>query len=163
MKNDGEFGKNFADLLENVKAKLGLLTGLKFISAVACADCYCKRVNARSCNEIVNLLGLCVGCVLIGNINVILNTCKLTKLALNNNAVSVSIVNNLFGYFNIFFIGEMRAVNHNGSKAAVNASLAGLKIGAVVKVQSNGKTRCFNSSLNKLNEISVVSISSCAL
>ena len=107
VKNNREVGKNLADLLKNVKAKLGFLTGLEFVCAVACPDSDCKRVNACLCYKVINLAGMCVRCVLIRNINIILNACELAELTLNNNAVCVSLLNNLFGKSNVLIIGEM--------------------------------------------------------
>ena len=104
MKNDWEAGKLLANLLKNIKTKLRLLAGLKFVCAVACTDSDCKRVTACSCGKIVNLLRLCIGGVFSVNLNIVLNAGKGAKLALNNNAVSVSVFNKLFGKGNILFV-----------------------------------------------------------
>ena len=112
MENYWEAGKLFGNLFKNVKAKLGLLTGLELVCAVAGADCDCERVNAGAGYEIVNLIRVGEAGLVLGNINIVLNSGKLTKLTLNNNAVGVSIINNLFGQGNVLLIGKMGAVNH---------------------------------------------------
>ena len=163
MKNDGEAGKSLADFFKNIETKLGLLTGLELISAVACADSDCKRVNACSLNEILNLFGLCVALVAFFNNNVILNAGKCAELALNNYAVSVSILNNLLCNGNVLLIGERRTVNHNRSETAVNALLAGFKIGAVVKVESDGNICISAGCFYHLCDVGKAGIVSCAL
>ncbi len=107
MKNDREAGKLFGNFLENVKTKLGLLAGLEFICAVAGSDCDCKRVNAGAGYEIINLVGIGEASFVVGNVNVVFNSGKLTEFTLNNNTVSVSVINNLFGESNVFFIRKM--------------------------------------------------------
>ena len=73
MKDDGESGELLLDFLKDVDAELGILTGLKLICAVAGADSDSKGVNAGAADEIADLLGLGVGGILVGDLNVILD------------------------------------------------------------------------------------------
>ena len=105
-----------------------------------------------------------VGGILSGNLNVILYASQGAELSLNNNAVSVSVLYNLLGLLNVLVERTGGAVDHNGGEAAVDAGVAGLKVRAVVEMQSDRNVRALlNSSLYHLNEVGVVCVSACAL
>ena len=72
------------------------------------------------------------------------------------------IVHDLFGQGNVFFIGQMATVDHDGSKAAVDAGFAGLKIRAVVQMQRNRKAGFFSRRFDHSDKIAVGSVFSCA-
>ena len=101
MENYRESGKSSGNLFEDVKAELRLCAGLELVCAVAGADCDRKGVNAGLRNEFLNLFGTGVRGFAFGNLNFVLDTCESTEFALNDNAVSVSIFNDLFGQFNV--------------------------------------------------------------
>ena len=94
--------------------------------------------------------------------NVVLNACKNTELALNDNAVSMSVFNNLLGKCDVVLKAVMRAIDHNGGEAAVNAGFADIKICAVVKVKSKINAAVFNCRTCKSKKVSVLSILTCA-
>ena len=158
VEHNRETGQFFFDFFENVKAKLGFLTGFEFIGAVAGADGNRQRIHAGSGDEIVNLFGLGEVCVLCADIDIVFNAGKLTEFALDNNTVCVRIVNDLFGQRHIFLIRQVAAVNHNRGKAAVNAGFAKLIAVAVVKMQRYGKACLLDRSLNQLHEIGMVCV-----
>ena len=155
VQDDREAGELFRHFLQNVEAKLRLLTGLEFISAVACADGNGKGVHTGAGHEVIDLIGIREMRVVLADVDIILDARKLAELALDHHAVCVGVIDDLFGQRNVFFIRQMAAVDHNGGKAAVDARLAGLKIRAVVKVQRNGQTRFFGSGLHHGDQIPV--------
>ena len=78
--------------------------------------------------------------------------------------MSVSIFNDLFGQFNVILERLGGSVDHNGSKAAVDAGLAGLKVGTVVKVKNDRDLGAFdNRSFNELHKIGVICVCTRAL
>lgn len=107
VKDDGESGELLLDFLKDVDAELGILTGLKLICAVAGADSDSKGVNAGAADEIADFLGLGVRGILVGDLNVILDAGKSAELALDYNAVIVSVVNDLLGESDVLFIRKM--------------------------------------------------------
>ena len=162
MENNREAGQFFFDFLQNVKTKLRFLTGFKFVSAVACADGDCQRVNAGSGHEIINLFGFGEVSIFRADVDVIFNTGKLAEFAFHDNAAGMRIVHDLFGQGNVFFIRQVATVDHDGSKAAVDAGFAGLKIRAVVQVQRNRQTGFFSRRFDHSDKIAVGSVFSCA-
>ena len=162
MENNREAGQFFFDFLQNVKTKLRFLTGFKFVSTVACADGDCQRVNAGSGHEIINLFGFGEVGIFRADVDVIFNAGKLTEFAFHDNAAGMRIVHDLFGQGNVFFIRQVATVDHDGSKAAVDAGFAGLKIRAVVQVQRNRQTGFFSRRFDHSDKIAVRSIFSCA-
>jgi len=169
VENDGEVRQSVANLFKNVKTECGrnedtlfvsgALLGLEFVSAVRGTDSDCKRVNAGLGNEFFNFLRLGVGLLTVLNLNFILDAGKSAELAFNNYAVVVCVFNYLSGNLDIFLKGKVGTVDHNGSKATVDASLAGFKVRTVVKVKYYGDVGAFmNSRLNKLYKVGVVSV-----
>ena len=76
----------------------------------------------------------------------------------------MSVLNNLLGDFYVLIEGLGRSVDHNGSKAVVDAGLTGLEGITMVQMQNDGDVGALdNSSLNHLNQVSAVSISAGAL
>ena len=56
----------------------------------------------------------------------------------------------------------MRAVEHNGSEAAVDTRFAGCEIRTVVEVQSNRNVADFESRFDEVDEVLMVRVLSCA-
>ena len=80
----------------------------------------------------------------------------------------VCILDNLTGQLDVLFKRQVRAVDHNGSKSAVNASLAGFKIGAVIQMQNDRQIHAAllsveQSRLNQLHQIHMLRIGARAL
>ena len=162
MQYDGELGQSLFNLFQHVKAELGLGAGLELICAVAGADGDCQRVNAGAGDEFLNLVGVGEHSVLCLDLDVVLNACQLAKLAFYHNAVCVCVFNDLAGQRNVVLKGVVRAVDHNGCKAAVNASLADLKICTVVEVERDIYAGVTDCSLCKTHEVFVLCVLTCA-
>ena len=98
------------------------------------------------------------------NNNFILDTSQSTKLCLYNYAVSMCILNNLFGYCDVVLERFGRSIDHNGSESAIDTGFTKLKAIAVIQMQSDRNIRILdNCCLYQFYKISVVSVSSCAL
>ena len=169
VKNDWELGKTLSDLLENVKAERrrnentlcvtsALLSG-ELVSSVGGTDRDSERVNACASNELLNLFGTCIRGMLSNYI--VFNACENSELTLNDNAVSVCIFNNLLGEGDVVLEGMMRAVDHNGREASVDAGLADLEICAVVEVKREVDAAVLDSGLSESEKVSVLSVLSC--
>ena len=79
---------------------------------------------------VVGLLG--------GDLHLVLDAGQSAQLGLHHHAVVVGVLHHLLGDLNVLGKGLAGGVDHDGGKAAVNAGLAGLKVGAVVQVQAMG-------------------------
>ena len=76
----------------------------------------------------------------------------------------MGILDNLLGDGNVLFEWLGAGVDHDGGKAAVNAALAGLEVGAMVQMQRDGNAGALNDgSLHQLHQIGVVGIGARAL
>ena len=74
------------------------------------------------------------------------------------------VLDNLLGDLDVLGKGLGGSVDHDGGKAAVDASLAGLKVGTVVQMQNDGDLGALNDSrLDELDEVGVVCIGARAL
>ena len=62
------------------------------------------------------------------------------------------------GQGDILLKGQVRAVNHDRGKAAVNHRFAGFKIRAMVQMDYNIQVTGFYSSLNKLHQVGMVGV-----
>ena len=90
------------------------------------------------------------------------------QLAFDDHAVVVRVLDHLTGQLDVLFQRQMRAVDHNGGEAAVDAGLAGLKIRAVVQMQHDRQIhaallRVQQRRLDQLHEIHVLGIRTRAL
>ena len=99
--------------------------------------------------------GYSVGSV---DIDLILNSCKGAELRLNHDAVIVRILYNLSGEGDILLKRLGGSIDHNRSKATVNAGFAKLKRIAVIQVECDRKTGVDDGSFNKLHQIGVIGI-----
>ena len=159
VQHDGEAGQTAGDLLQHVEAQLGLGAGLKLISAVAGADGDGQRVAPGLGHELLHLLGVGIGGILGGHVDLILNAGQGTQLGLHHHAVVMGILHHLTGQGNVLGKGLGGGVDHNGGEAAVDASLAGLKVGAVVQMEHNGDLRALqHSSFHQLHQVGVVGV-----
>ena len=85
--------------------------------------------------------------------DVVLNAGELAYFTLNDNAVSVGIVNDLLCESDILFKGIFGSVNHNGGKTAVDARLADFKVCAVIKMESEVNAGVLNGCLCKSHKV----------
>ena len=169
MQHDGETGQALADLLQHVEAEGrrhqdallvdGALLGLELIRAVAGTDGNGQRVAAGLGHELLHLLGASVGRLVSGHLDLILDTGQRTQLGFHDNAVIVSVLHDLLGDLDILGKGLGGCVDHHRGKAAVDAALAGLKVGAVIQMQHDGNIRAAgNGSFHQLHQIGVVGV-----
>ena len=166
MEHDREARQLLGDFLQNVKAQMRF--ALELERAVAGADGDGQRVNAGRLHKFLNLVGIGVKRVVVADFHVVLNAGQTAQLALNHNAVIVRILDHLTGQLDVLFKRQMRAVDHDGGEAAVDAGLAGFKIRAVIQVQHDRQIyaallRVQQSGLNQLHQIHMLGISARAL
>ena len=105
VKNDREARKSLCDLFKDIKTKRRrnenavsvpcALLRLELISAVGSTDSDSERVNAGLGNELLDLFRTGVRRISRGNLDVILNAGKSSELTLNDDAMRVSVLNNL--------------------------------------------------------------------
>ena len=103
MQNYRESGQASFDILKNVKSELRLRAGFELICAVRGADSYCERIAACALNKFLHILGTGVGRVLSFYVDLVLYPRESTELSLNDNAVIVSVLNDLAGKRDIIF------------------------------------------------------------
>ena len=125
---------------------------------MAGTDCDSKRINAGFGNKLFDFVRTGIRSILSRHIDSVFDTGKTTELTFDNNAMSMCILNDFFCQFDIVLEGMVATVDHNGSKAAVDAGFAQFESVTVVEVQTNGKI-CFNdSSFHQFDQIGVVGI-----
>ena len=100
--------------------------------------------------------------------NIILNTCKHSKLTLNRYVKLVGIINNLLCHCYVLVVGKGGTVNHDRGEAVVYAFFTCLKAVTVVKVENNGNVitqfMCiFCCTAGHVSENIHICIISCAL
>ncbi len=144
----GKPGRTAGDLLQHVEAQrgrnkdavgvAGTLLGLELVSAVAGADGDGERVAAGLGDELLDLLGAGIGGLVSGDLDLVLDAGQSAQLGLDHNAVIVGILHDLLGDLNVLGKGLAGGVDHDGGEAAVNATLAGLEVRAVVQMQNDG-------------------------
>ncbi len=116
--------------------------------------------------EVDNFFGVGVG-VVVGR-NFVLNACENAELAFNGYVELMSVVNNFLGEGNVFLVGEVRTVDHNGREAVVDAGFAKLEAVTVVEVEADlgifpaEFLSVSNSTLSHVAQESSVGIVACA-
>ena len=99
-----------------------------------------------------------------GDLHIVLNAGQSAQLGLYHHAVVMGILHDLLGDLDVLREGLAGGIDHDRGKAAVNAGLAGLEVGAVVQVQSDGNLGAFDhSGFHQLHQIGVVGIGAGAL
>ena len=171
VEHDGETGDALFDLLEDVETErrrhkntvcvARALIRREFERAVRGADRDCERVNARLFDEVLHFLWLRIGCVLGGDIDIVLNARKLTEFCFNDNTMRVCVFGDALCQCNIFGVRQVRAVDHDGREAAVDAGFADIEVCAVIEVQSDGDIIDFESCLDEMNQILMARIFAC--
>ena len=161
MQNNREARQSLLHFLEDVEAKLRVRTRLELVSAVARADCDCEGVAARAAHEFLNLFRSRVGGHALLDADIILHARQRAELSLDHNAVCVCVLDNLLGLCDILLEAVARVVNHDRSKAAVDAVLASRKVCAVIQMQHDRNLRmelhrCLDE-LHKVNRVCVLS------
>ena len=99
-----------------------------------------------------------------GDLHIILDAGQSAQLGLHDDAVVVGVLHDLAGDLDVLGKGLGGSVDHNGGKAAVDAGLAGLKVGAVIQVQGDGDIGALDDGgLHQLHQVGVVGIGPGAL
>ena len=171
MEHDGESRDTLLDLLKNIKAERGryknavriarALLRRKLKCAVRRADRDSEGVNTRLLDKVLYFLRLRVGSIFCRDIDIVFDTCQLTKLRLDHNAVCMCILGNALSKCHVFCVGEMRAVNHDGGETAIDARLADVKICAVVEVKCDGNIVDFECCLDEMDEVLMTGVLAC--
>ena len=78
VENNGELGKAFGNLFEDIETKAGV--AFEFERAVACPDCNGEAVHARFAYEFFNLVGVGVASVSVGYVYVVFNAGESAEL-----------------------------------------------------------------------------------
>ena len=142
----------------------GALLGGELVGAVAGADGDGQGVAARLGDKLLHLLGVGVVGLLGGDLHVVLDAGQSAQLGLYHHAVVVGVLHNLLGDLDVLLEGLGGGVDHDGGKAAVDAGLAGLKVGAVVQMQHDGDVGALDDGgLHQLHQIGVVGVGPGAL
>ena len=172
MKNNREAGNLFLDFSEDIEAKVWgnentvriarALLWLELECAVARADRDGERVNACLLDELLNLFRLRVGSLVCGNLYIVLDAGELTELCLDDDAMLMRISDNLLRALDVFLECIVRAIEHDGSEASIDAGLARLEVWTMIEVQRDGDIVDFESSLYEMHEISMLCILACA-
>ena len=145
VKNDREAGELLLDGLENVESQrrrnelavlvLRALFRGELVGAVAGADGDGERIAARLRGEFDHFLGLRV--VRLGRGNLVLDSGENAEFRLDRDVMLVGIGDDLLRELDVLFEIEVRAVDHNGREAAVDAALAGFVAVAVVEMEND--------------------------
>ena len=122
------------------------------------ADSDSERIAAGALDKFLNVLGTGVGRILCRDLDLVLNAGESAKLCFDDNAVIVSVLNDLAGERNVILKGLGGCVDHDGGEAAVYAGFAKLIAVTVVKMECYGKSSLLDRSLNKLHQIGVVCV-----
>ena len=158
VQDDGEPGQPVHDFLQDIKAQLRFLAGFKFESAMAGANGNGQRIDAGAVYKILNLVRVSIIGLVGFHADFVFHAGELTQFAFNGDAACMCIIHHFFGNRHVFLIIEMGTVDHNGGKAAVNALLAQLKAGAVIKMQRNRQAGFFHRRLYHMIQIAVMRV-----
>ena len=163
VKHDREVRQTFLDFREDVEAKLRrdehtvriacALGRLELECAVARADGDGERVDAGAFDEFLDFVGARVGGILCADIDIVLDARQFSKLALDDDALRVRVVNDFLRQLDVVLEAVLGAVNHDRSEAVVNAGFADVEIRAVVKVKADGQIRVLQRRLDEMDEI----------
>ncbi len=158
VQHDREPGQALFDFLKDVEAQLRLGAGLELVGAVAGPDGNRQGVAVRPGDEVIDLVRVGVGRVGFGNIDVVLDAGQSAQFGLDHDAAGVGIFDNLAGHLDVLFITVMRAVDHDGGEAAVDAALAELERVAVIQVQGDGQIGLDQGRLHQLDQVGMVGV-----
>ena len=172
VKNDREAGQAAANLFEDVEAErrrnqnalfvAGALLGGELICAVGGADGDGEGVNTGAGDEFLDLFGTGVGGILSADLDVVLDAGQTAELALDNCAALVCVLDDTTGQLDVVLEGMVRAVDHDGGEAAVDAGLADLEICAMVEVEGEVNASILDGSLSKCEQVCMLCILTCA-
>ena len=150
MQNDGEVVDTssfqfFCDCSQSVEVQFCF--AFEFVCTVACADSNCQRVNACSCYEVNSLIGVCVCCISCVYFYFVFHACQFTQFRFYYYASFVCVFNDFLCLCYVFFVVQVRTVEHYGCEAVFDTVFANFEIRTVIQMQSNIQTCFFNCSI----------------
>ena len=111
VEDDGEVGQAFRYFFENVEAQCRrhvntvfgerTLFGPEFIRAVARADGDGQRIDTCPLDKFFNLFRTGIRRFVVGDLDIVFNTCKLAEFRLYNDAVRMCVFDDPFGQFTL--------------------------------------------------------------
>ena len=99
--------------------------------------------------------------ILCGDLHIVLDARELSKLALNDDIVCMGVLDDALRKFDVLLEAQVRAVDHDGGEAAVDAGLANVKVRAVIEVQCDGNIVDFKSCLDEMDKVLMTSVLAC--
>ena len=173
VQHDGEARQTLGYFFQDVEAQrrghqdavrvAGALRGGELVRAVAGADGDGQAVAAGGGGEFFHFVRTGVAGIGGGNLHVVFHAGQTAQLGLDGDIVLMGIFHHAAGLLDIFFKGQVAAVEHNAGETAVDAGLASFKIRAVIQMQGDGQTAGFNSRLDQLDQVGMVGVSARAL
>ena len=118
---------------------------------MAGADGYGQRVATAALHELHGLIR--VGIHAVFGRNVFLHARQLSQFGFNPHSALVRVIRHPTSDGDIFFKGQVRAVDHHGRKAAVDAGLAQIKVRSVIEVNHHGQIVFHESRFHQLHDI----------
>ncbi len=169
MQDDREAWDALLNFLEDVEAELRRLEHARLrvarallrrelVCAMRSTDSDSQRINARLRDELLDLGRVGVGGISSVDLYSILDAGELAELSLDNDVVSMSILDDFLRQSDVVLEGILRAIDHDRREAAIDAGLAGLEISAMVEVQGDRNIVDLESSLDEVHEISMLGI-----
>jgi len=143
-------GQALADLFQAFEVQLGF--ALELVGTVAGADGHGQGVAARAFHEVHGLVG--VGVHMVGIAHMLFHTGQLAQFGFHPDAARVGVFHHLLGQGDVFFIGQVRAVDHHGGETAVDTVAAQFEAGAVVQMHHHGHGRILGQGgFHQLHEV----------
>ena len=149
VQNDRESGDALFDFSEDIQTDTGVVARLEFVSTMTGSDSDSQRINTGTFDEVFNFFRTGVG---VGfSLDIIFNTGENTELALNGHTVSVGIFDDALGFFDVFFIGQMRSVDHDRRESQIDTAFAGIEVRTVIQVQNDRNALAAGNFFGVLN------------
>ena len=131
---------------------------LELEGAVAGADRDGQGIHAGALYKILHLSGVSVRSVGGADIDGVLDAGQTAKLRFHGYVPGMGVVSDLFCQLHVLLIGQMRAVDHHGGEAAVDAVLAQLEGRAMIQMERDGQAGFNFGGLYQLGQIGVVGV-----
>ena len=149
MQHQGVAGHELADFFQAFKVEFGF--ALKFIRPVAGTDGDGQGVAARALHKLHGLVRVGVNGFFRGDF--VFHTGQPAELGLHPDAARPGVIHHFFGQGDVFFEGQVRAVDHHRGETAVNAGLADGEVLAVVEVEHEGQVAFQKGRFHQLDQI----------
>ena len=106
------------------------MSGIKLVCSVARSDGDRQRIDTGAGDEVNNFFRLGIGGFLVGNF--IFDSGKNSELAFNGYIVGVGVLDDLLRQSDVFLIGKVRTVDHDGGESVVDTLFTCFKAVTVV-------------------------------